>query len=179
MVSSRPVAPRRRLSRSARVRPVLPRPIPFAALRVRPPRRVSARLGHSTIFLSEEGKDGKIQSRMMHLYIDAPQNAWEATCVEGATRHSIVASISVGSAAVGSRDDPATGTVDGKYSSPPPGDPGPRISMLTGRRSRAQSKSNLGDSLISNFDIRGRVTMVASWGGRIFSVYRRRCGFLG
>ena len=56
---------------------------------------------------------------MMQLYIDAPQKLWEATCVMRATRQSIVASISVGSDAVGSTDDPGTGTVDGKYSSPP------------------------------------------------------------
>ena len=45
-----------------------------------------------------------------------------------------------------------------------------------GERRRAQSKSLFGHSLISNFDIRVRVTTIPSWGGRIFSVYRRRCG---
>ena len=64
----------------------------------------------------DEAAMGFVDGGTLHICTHLPRAAQDG---------SVVASISVGSDAVGSGDDPAMGTVDGKYSSPPPGDPGP------------------------------------------------------
>ena len=78
--------------------------------------------------------------------------------LSGLISHSLIVmtrGISVNAQGFRRGDDPAPGTVDGKYSSPPKANPAPRMSMLLSGEQRAPKMLISGVNLASNFDIGG------------------------